>query len=272
MKKIKLPWQTILPVVSCAGVVATAVCSSKAGSKARKILEDANYVQHPNKLIDIRNKAILIWKEYVLTTTVMALTIGSIVATKKLSRQEAAALAMLGTASSKLLNDYKQAIKEEVPDKYNAIVRRVTSYREHDVQIADPPPITLYGIGDIVIDEPYPGEDEVLFYDELFDVWFRSSLASVRTAQYHLNRNFILRGEVSMTEFYEFLGINPPNINPIYSHYDSFDDIGWGEEFSTGGCSWIDFSTILSDKADGEKFFILQYTFAPEYLYPFGEN
>lgn len=264
MKKLRIKWSSVLPVVSCVGVVATAVLSSNAGAKSRKILEDQNYMHHPNLCKDVIAEAKLVWKEYILTTAVMSLTIASIIATKKVTKQEAAALAMLGSASTRLLNDYKRAIKEEAPEKYNAIVRRVTSYREHDVLIANPPPITLYGIGDTIIDEPYPGEDEMLFYDELFDVWFRSSLASVKTAQYHLNRNFHLRGEVSMAEFYEFLGL--PSAD------DDFEYYGWGEDFREGGINWIDMSTVLSDKADGEKFFILEYTFAPEYLYPFGEN
>ena len=272
MKRVKINWQQILPIFSCIGVVATAVTASRSGCRAQKILEETNYIHHPNPVKDITSQAKIVWKEYILTTAVMALTIGSIIATKKLTKREMAALAMLGTASSKLLNDYKAAIKEVVPERYDDIVRTVVHYRDHDVQIANPPPITLYGIGDTVIDYPFPGEDEILFYDELFDVWFRSSLASVRTAQYHLNRNFQLRGEVSMQEFYEFLGINPPKIDAIHSHYDSFDDIGWGEDFLEGGINWIDISTILCDKEDGEKFFVLSYTFAPEYLYPFELN
>lgn len=268
MKNLRINWDDILPMVSCVGVVATAVVSSNAGTKAQKLLEEQNYIHHPNVAKDIVGQAKIVWKEYILTAAVVSVTIASIIATKKITKSEMAALGLLGSASTKLLRDYKRAIKEEVPDKYNAIVRRVTSYREHDVQIATPPPITLYGIGDTIVDEPYPGEDELLFYDELFDVWFRSSLASVRTAQYHINRNFHLRGEVTMEEFYEFLGINPPADRP---QYDTFDTIGWGEDFKEGGMNWIDMSTVLSDKVDGEKFFILQYTFAPEYLYPFGE-
>ena len=250
--KRKINWQKILPYISAAGVIATAICASKAGSKAERLLREQNALD-----TDGVSKARLVWKEYLLTTAVMALTIGSIAATKKLTKREMASLAMLGTASSKLLTDYRRAVQETVPDEYPNVVRRVASYRDHDVQIADPPPITCDGFCELITDRPYPGDDEVLFYDELFDIWFRTSLAVVRTAQYHLNRNFILRGCVSMAEFYEFIGLDYP---------DEFERIGWGEEFIEGGCSWIDFSTILSDKQDGEKFFILSYTFAPENL------
>lgn len=263
-----------LPYISAIGVVATAITAAKAGAKSEKILEahrkglEVEYKEVDGAVVvdrvtcknDFSKTEIiqLCWQEYILTTACMALTIGSIWANKRITKKEMASLAMLGTASSKLLTDYRRAVREYLPQEdYENIVRRVTTYREQNVQIADPPPIVMDGFCDIITDRPYPGDDEMLFYDELFDIWFRTSLAVVRTAQYHLNRNFILRGVVTMSEFYEFLGLQYP---------EEFDSIGWGEEFIEGGCSWIDFSTVLSDKEDGEKFFILSYTFAPEQL------
>lgn len=257
MKPIKLNWQRLLPIISCIGVVATAACASRSGMKAQKILEEENYIHNPDPVKDITGEAKLVWKDYILTSIVMSLTIASIVANRRITKQQMASLAMLGTASSKLLTDYKRAIREEVPDKYPAIVGRVASYRVHDVQIADPPPITAEGFCDIMTDHPYPGDDEILFYDELFDIWFRASLATVRTAQYHLNRNFILRGCSTMSEFYDFIGLDYP---------DEFFNIGWGNDFIEGGCSWIDIGLVYTDNIDGEKFFALQYTFAPEVL------
>lgn len=257
MKLQKINWQRLLPCLSVIGVVATACCASKSGMRSQKILEECNYIHNPDKVKDIVGEAKLVWKEYILTTVVMGLTIASIVANKRITSQQTASLAMLGAASNKLLTDYRRAIREEVPDKYPAIVGRVASYRVHDVQIADPPSITCEGFCDIITDHPYPGDDEVLFYDELFDIWFRTSLAVVRTAQYHLNRNFILRGCSTLSEFYDFIGLDYP---------DEFFNIGWGNDFIEGGCSWIDIGLVYTDNVDGEKFFALQYTFAPEML------
>ena len=50
MKNLRIDWDDILPFVSCLGVIATAVCSSKAGTKASKLLEEENYIHHPNIL------------------------------------------------------------------------------------------------------------------------------------------------------------------------------------------------------------------------------
>ena len=271
MRRIKINWQQVLPWVSMFGVVATAVCASKSGAKAQKRLEENNYVHHPNKCKDVVEEAKIVWKDYVATTAVMAVTIGSIIATKKMTKREMAALAMLGSASSKLLKDYKSAIREVVPEKYEDVVKTAAAIHKGEIQIADPPHIVTSGICSSSIDQPYPGEDEILFYDDFFDVSFRSSLANVRTAQYHLNRNFQLGGEVTMAEFYGFLGIDPPkNIPDSGLNEYSFDEIGWGLDFVESGCIWIDFETIYTEPDDGgEPYYILDYTFPPEYLYPF---
>lgn len=262
MRKLKINWRQVLPYISMVGVVATAVTSSKAGAKAQKRLEEANYVHHPSVAKDILEEGKIVWKDYIIPATVSSLTIASIFATKNITKKEMAALLTLSAASTKLLDNYKDAIREVVPEKYDEIVRTASRRRtSDDVQVANPPAIVQDGIGEIQIDRPHPGDDEELFYDELFDVWFRSSLANVKTAQYLVNKNFSLRGEVSLEEYYEFLGIENAD--------DDFPYYGWGEEFRAGGCKWIDFNTIRSDKEDGEKFYILQYVFSPEYLYPF---
>ena len=59
MKKIN--WQQVLPWVSCAGVIATAACASHSGLKAAKVLEDHNYIHHPNPVKDIIEEAKIVW-------------------------------------------------------------------------------------------------------------------------------------------------------------------------------------------------------------------
>lgn len=254
MRKIKINWQKVLPYISCAGVVLTAICAAKSGAKAKKRLEDVNYIHSPSIPKDIILQASIVWRDYILTTAVMALTIGSIITTKELTKREMASLIMLSTASTRLIRDYKRAVKEVVPEKYDEVVKWVSRAREHDVMIAEPPDETLYGFGDLCLDIPFPGEDETLFYDELFDIWFRSSIAVVRAAQYHLNRKLNVNGLVTLAEFYDLMGLSYP---------DEFMDLGWGEEYLDGGNTWIDTQLIPSDKADGEKYYILSYTFVP---------
>jgi hypothetical protein len=73
-----------------------------------------------------------------------------------------------------------------------------------------------------------------VFYEENCGRFFERTTEEVLQAEYHLNRNFTLRGYTSLNEFYDFLGL---------PHTERGDVLGWsldwGESFY--GYSWIDF-------------------------------
>lgn len=109
-----------------------------------------------------------------------------------------------------------------------------------------------------------PNGDAVLFYDEVSRRYFIKTMLEVRDAEYHLNRNFSLRGgEAPLNEFYDFLGIERVPYG---------DDIGWnidaGEEFY--GYSWIDFSHELATTDDGLEVYIIHMPFPPTLDYSVG--
>ncbi len=58
-------------------------------------------------------------------------------------------------------------------------------------------------------------------------------------AEYHLNRNFVLRGVASLNEFYAFLGLPETRYG---------DEVGWTV---ADGYSWIDFEHRLVSRDDG---------------------
>ena len=80
-------------------------------------------------------------------------------------------------------------------------------------------------------------------------------------AEYHLNRNFILRGETNLNEFYEFLGLEPT---------DAGCELGWdlwsGEMYY--GNSWIDFEHHLVTSDNGD-YYRIEYPFEPHSTIPF---
>jgi hypothetical protein len=52
----------------------------------------------------------------------------------------------------------------------------------------------------------------------------------VLEAEYHLNRNWHLGGDICVNDFYDFLGIE---------HIDCGDELGW---YWSDGIDWIDFN------------------------------
>lgn len=88
---------------------------------------------------------------------------------------------------------------------------------------------------------------------------FERTMTQVIQAEYHFNRNFALRGEACLNEFYDFLGL---------PHIDGGDAIGWdiafGDEFY--GYQWIDFEHESFTLEDGMECTLINYPFPPTRL------
>lgn len=72
------------------------------------------------------------------------------------------------------------------------------------------------------------------FYDPISKRYFKRTMEEVLEAEYHLNRNFILRGYASLNEFYDFLGLDKT---------PDGEKLGWSQEAGGEfyGYEWIDF-------------------------------
>ena len=93
------------------------------------------------------------------------------------------------------------------------------------------------------------------------NVYFQSTKADVIEAEYHLNRNFALRGSASVREHFAFLGI----LDQFSEEYG--DCYGWdvGIMMEEWGIEpWIDFehSHVIDDDT-GEVINIIDYTWEP---------
>lgn len=99
-------------------------------------------------------------------------------------------------------------------------------------------------------------ENKVLFYDQLSQRYFQSTMLEVVSAVYHYNRNFQLRGEACVNEFYDFLGI---------------DRLKWGDTLGfnanqmleDGLTPWIDIITQRAVNCDGTEYYIISFEWDP---------
>lgn len=108
--------------------------------------------------------------------------------------------------------------------------------------------------------EPDLDESEkFLFYDYYSSRYFTSSIPAVINAQYHINRNLALKGEVTLNEFYEFLGLE---------EMEGGDEVGWNiDDLITGGILWLDFENRYTELDDGLRCCIISFMYDPESLY-----
>lgn len=100
--------------------------------------------------------------------------------------------------------------------------------------------------------------DECLFFEQMGGVYFWSTKYKVLEAMYELNKNFRLRGEATLDEFYTMLKL--PEI-----YYGDF--FGWEEYFGRifYGYSWIDFYLKYYDSYDKDipGYFKIVWPFPP---------
>ena len=92
-------------------------------------------------------------------------------------------------------------------------------------------------------------------------IYFQSTPQDVIEAEYHLNRNFALRGSASVREFFAFLGI-------LDRYPDEYEDmLGWDCQVMLedwGITPWIDFEhNHTTDPDTGEVINMIYYTWEP---------
>jgi hypothetical protein len=92
--------------------------------------------------------------------------------------------------------------------------------------------------------------ERLLFYDLASKKYFRTTMAAVLNAQYHVNRNLSVRGVCPLNEYLSFLGLD---------EVDGGDVIGWDicymiEEMD---CYWLDFDNYKTTLEDGLECIII---------------
>lgn len=106
-----------------------------------------------------------------------------------------------------------------------------------------------------------PEKGDTLYLDEFTKTFFWSNDVDVKNAEYHLNRNLQLRGDATVHEFLEFLGIKdiPKQVEKLS------DSLGWCANvlIEDGITPWIDFEHVENETEDGTKYISIIYVWDP---------
>lgn len=236
---------TVLSVFGVGGVFGTAVLAVMATPKAERIIAE----KKKEKEAPLTKKEIVkaVWKNYIPAAVIgvssaICIASANILNRKQINSLNGALAIMAGT-----YNRYKDKIKELFGDEAHEKVMSAIAADKSNSDKIYAPSITK----NTTLDFGNP-EEELLFYDEYMDRYFRSTASRVLQAEYHLNRNFVLSGYASLSEFYDFLGLE---------HSEATDNIGW--DCCDMDIMWIDFdhSKIVTD--DGLEVHMIEMIFQP---------
>lgn len=250
MQKVKIPKRvghqlyrsspTILTVVASVGVIVTTITAVRATPKAIKLLKEAEAEKGENltKVEIIR----VAGPSYIPSTLLGISTIVCIFGANALNQKKQTSLmsayAMLNESYKQYRKSAKIVYGEDADGKIHA-------------EIAKDAMVHTYDWGYQVYNMDMDSESErLLFYDLASKKHFRTTMAAVLNAQYHVNRNLAVGGDCSLNEYLSFLGVEG---------IDGGDDLGWDISYMVEemDCYWLDFDNYKSTLEDGLECIII---------------
>lgn len=240
-KALKKASPTILSILGVVGVVTTAVLAVKATPKALERIEDAKEAKNFENGEDLTRMETIAacWRCYIPATATGIATVGCILGANVLNRRQQASLASAYALLNRTYQDYRKSVKNVFGEEgHKRVLQDMAVERV-------PENHTIYTQGafsSTTLDFCVP-EEEHLFYDIYSDRQFASTIGKVLQAEYHLNRMFALNGNVSLNDFYNYLGLDP---------VPGGDDIGWWVDFDDE-VYWVEFNHSVSHIDDGPE-------------------
>ena len=216
---------TILTIIGGVGVVGTAVLAATATPKAQALVEEARVE---------KGEELTVWETvkvaapvYIPAVAAGAGTLMCIFSANVLDKRSQAAVTSAYALINEAHNRYKDKLKELYGEEaHNKIVDAIMVEKAEETRVCN---YNLTSYCDLSIAD---GTSEPrLFYDEYSNRFFETTVEQVMNAEYHLNRNFVLRGFAYLNEFYEFLGLEPT---------DYGSKVGWSIDDDC--IFWIDFN------------------------------
>ena len=238
---------TILTCIGAVGVVTTAALSVKATPKALQRLEEAK--EEKGEELTKFEMVKAAGPSYIPAVISGVGTLACIFGANTLSRHQQAALSSAYALLDNSFKEYKAKLKELYGEEaHENIIDAIAAEKAGDVYIQNG---YMCGSCDLAVEEHGTPR---LFYDEHSGRYFEATIEQVITAEYHLNRNYILRGYSYLNEFYEFLGIEETDYGSV---------LGWAPKDE--GEYWIEFNhrKVLID--DDLECIIIEMPFEPTY-------
>ena len=232
----------ILTGIGIAGMITTTVLAVKATPKAIELIEEEKQNREedesPMKPIDYIKVA---WKPYIPAAVTCMASTACLIGASSVNSKRNAALAAAYNLSKTALTEYKEKVVETIGEKKEQIVKEKVAKEKIEKN-----PV---GKNEIII----TGKGDVLCLDAISRRYFESDLEKINKITNELNKRMLSEMYISLTEFYNEIGLEPTKIS---------DDLGWNLD---DGLIELDISSQITD--DGRPCIVIDYLVAPRYDY-----
>jgi hypothetical protein len=241
---------TILTYVAAIGVVATSVMAVKATPKAMMLLEQATDEkgEELTKLEVVR----VAGPVYIPALAIGVSTISCIFGANVLNKRNQASLISAYAMLSESYQQYRRAANVVYGEDADA---RIKAEMAKDTYVSG---VGMFNNVSVYSPDMDPESEKILCYDLFSQRYFTSTMAAVLNAEYHINRNLQVRGEVSLNELYDFMGL---------AQVENGDEIGWSlDQLYEDEVMWLDFTNTLTNMDDGMVCCIISATHDPQQI------
>lgn len=229
--------------------MATAVTAARTAPKVSMILEEAK--KEKGEELTRKEKFKIAAPKYIPSILIGTGTVACIFGANVLNKRHQAALVSAYTLVDSSFKEYKQKLKELYGDEaHNKIVDSIAVEKvDPDWKVSG-----AYFATECDLTKEEACGEPVLFYEEYGNRYFEATIEQVISAEYHLNRNYILRGYTYLNELYDFLGLESTDYGSV---------LGWAP--NDDGEYWVEFNHRKVVMDDGLEVYILEMPFEPRY-------
>ena len=238
---------TILTLFAAGGVVVTAVTAVKATPEAMRRIEEAEDEKGEDltRFEVVKVAAPVYVPSMLFGVSTIACVFGAHVLNHKQQASLISAYAFADTAHK----DYRRKLVELYGEEADENIRTALAMEKRTEGLAAYAP----GLSPLVDMDA----DKQLFYDQFLGRYFEATMTEVLNAEFHFNRNFALGGYISMEDWYNFLGIEPPEWSNC---------LGWNADsfYEDGLMPWIEFDHDKVTMDDGLECIIISFPWEPK--------
>lgn len=233
----------ILTGVGIAGMVTAGVLAVKATPKAMRIIEAEKRLHGEDEEVILSKTDIVkaAWKPYVPAVGLAVVSAGCLIGSCSVSTRRSAAIATAYKLSETACGEFKKKAVEVVGEKKVAEIKdAVNKERIKENPVSN---------SEVIV----TGKGKTLCYDNWSGRYFYSDADTIKRAEIALNRQLISDMYVSLSEFYDYLGLRPTK---------GSEELGWNID---AGEIRIELGALLSD--DETPCLMIDYNIAPRYDY-----
>lgn len=226
---------TILSTLGIIGVVGTAVTAVRATPKSLRLIKAKKDELETDTLTPMELVQTT-WQCYIPSVFIGMGTVTCIIGIGVMDKCNRAALTSAYAMLNESYKQYRQAAKKVYGEDAD---NKIHAEMAEDVMVASSD--WGYQVYNMDMD---PESEPLLFYDFASKKYFTATMAAVLNAQYHVNRNLVLRGDCSLNEYLSFLGVEG---------VDKGDEMGWDISHMVEEMDyyWLDFDNQKTTLDDG---------------------